>query len=135
MKIAKVLFLVMTAGIVFSCNAQNSKDEKQTQVKESDQVEVYYFHMTRRCATCQAVEDISKQAVQAMEKDNVKFAGYNIEKPEGKKMAEKLNVHGQALLIVSGTNQMNITREGFMFARTKPEKLKELIQQKINSFL
>ena len=135
MQTLKVLFFFMIAGIVSSCNAQGSQDDKQTQVKEVDRVEVYYFHMTRRCVTCKAVENISKQAVQTMDKTNVRFTGYNIEKPEGKKMAKKLNVSGQALLIVGGNQKINITREGFMFARTKPEKLKEVVQQKINALL
>ena len=133
MKITKVLFLVMAAGIVFSCNAQSSQNDKQTEVKESDQVQVYYFHMTRRCATCKAVGDVSKQAVQEMNSDKVSFAAYNIEKPEGEQKAEKLNVSGQTLLIANGNEKINITREGFMNARTKPEKLKKIVQQKVKS--
>ena len=135
MKITQVLFFVMLAGIGLSCNAQSNQDSKQSensQVK-AENVQVYYFHMTRRCATCKAVEDVSKQAVKEMDGKNVSFAAYNIEKPGGEKKAKKLGVHGQALFIVSGDKKMNITREGFMFARSKPEKLKEIVQQKINS--
>ena len=133
MKITKLLFLLMAAGIVFSCNAQTSQDEQQTEVNESEQVTVYYFHMTRRCATCKAVEDVSKQAVQEMNSEKVSFTGYNIEKPEGERMAKKLNVSGQTLLIAGGNEKINITREGFINARTKPEKLKEILQQKVKS--
>lgn len=133
MRIEQVLFFVMAAGIVFSCNAQSSQNEKQTEVKESDKVTVYYFHMTRRCATCKAVENVSRKAVQEMDNSNVRFTGYNVEKSEGEKIAKKMNVSGQALLIVGGDQKINITREGFMFARTKPDKLKEVVQQRINS--
>ncbi len=135
MKITQVLFFVMLAGIGLSCNAQSSQENKQSddsQVK-AENVQVYYFHMTRRCATCKAVENVSKQAVKEMDGNNVSFAAYNVEKPEGEEQAKKLGVHGQGLLIVSGDKKINLTREGFMFARTKPEKLKELVQQKINS--
>ena len=135
MKVAKVLFFFLAAGIVFSCNAQSSGDDDQTQVKQADQVQVYYFHMSRRCATCKAVEDVSKQAVQEMNSEKVSYAAYNLEKPEGKKMAEKLNVTGQTLLITGGDKKINITREGFMHARTKPEKLKEIVQEKVKSLL
>ncbi|MBS3807505.1 MAG: hypothetical protein KGY60_08390 [Bacteroidales bacterium] len=135
MKITQVLFFVVLAGIALSCNAQGSQEDKQSdnsQVK-AEKVQVYYFHTTRRCATCKAVEDVSKQAVKEMDRNNVSFAAYNIEKPEGEKQAKKVGVHGQALLIVGGDKKMNITREGFMYARSKPEKLKEIVQQKINS--
>ena len=135
MKIAKVLFFFLAAGIVYSCNAQSSRDDEQTQVKQTDQVQVYYFHMSRRCATCKAVEDVSKQAVLDMNSDKVSYAAYNLEEPEGKKMAKKLNVSGQTLLVAGGDKKINITREGFMHARTKPEKLKEIVREKVKSLL
>lgn len=133
MKILQVLFFVIAAGIVFSCNAQSSQDDEQTQVKESDQVEVYYFHTSRRCATCKAVEDVAKEAVQDLNSDKVSFSEYNIEKSEGEEKAKELNVSGQALLIAGGDKKINITREGFTNARTKPEKLKEIVHQKVKS--
>ena len=135
MKVAKVLFFFLAAGIVFSCNAPNSRDDDQTQVKQTDQVQVYYFHMSRRCATCKAVEDVSRKAVLDMNSDKVSYAAYNLEEAEGKKMAEKLNVSGQTLLVAGNDKKINITREGFMHARTKPEKLKEIVREKVKSLL
>jgi len=135
MKVAKVLFFFLAAGIVFSCNAPSSRDDDQTQVKQTDQVQVYYFHMSRRCATCKAVEDVSRKAVLDMNSDKVSYAAYNLEEAEGKKMAEKLNVSGQTLLVAGNDKKINITREGFMHARTKPEKLKEIVREKVKSLL
>jgi len=136
MKIIHVLFFALTVTFTFSCNAQGSQDDQQTQIKESDsdKATVYYFHMTRRCATCEAVENVAKQAVQEMENDKVRFAAYNVEKSEGEKIAKKLGISGQTLLITNGEKQFNITREGFLNARTKPEKLKEIVEQKVTSF-
>ncbi len=127
MKITQVFFFIMLAGIGLSCNAQTNQENEQTNENqvEADQVNVYYFHMTRRCYTCKAVEEVSKQAVEEMDKNKVSFTDYNIEKPEGEKMAEKLNVAGQTLLIVGGDKKINITREGFMNVR-QPEKLKDI---------
>lgn len=135
MKITQVLFFVLLSGLALSCNARGSQDNNRSDDNQvrAENVQVYYFHMSRRCMTCNAVEAVSKQAVREMDRKNVSFAAYNIEKPEGNTMAKKLNVHGQGLLIVNGDKQINITREGFMFARSKPEKLKSLVQQKINS--
>ena len=135
MKMAKALFFFLAAGIVFSCNAQGSRDDDHTQVKQTDQVLVYYFHMSRRCATCKAVENVSKQAVQEMSSDKVSFEAYNLEEPEGEKKAKQLNVSGQTLLVAGGDKKINITREGFLHARTKPEKLKEIVQEKVKSML
>lgn len=135
MKIAKVVFFVLAAGIVFSCNAQGNQENDQTQVKQADQVRVYYFHMSRRCATCKSVEEVSKQAVQEMNSNKVSFKAYNLEKPEGEKKAKEMNVSGQTLLVAGGDKQINLTREGFMNARTNPEQLKEMVQEKVKSLL
>lgn len=133
MKIIQVFFIVIATSMLFSCNAQSSKAEEDTNVKASDEVQVYYFHTSRRCVTCKTVERVSKQAVQEMKSDEVVFAAHNLEKTEGEQIAEKLGVSGQALLVTDGDKKINITREGFMNARSNPEKLKQIVKQKVNS--
>lgn len=133
MRILQVLFFVMIASFTFSCSAQSNNDEKGTEVKASGEVQVYYFHTSRRCATCKAVERVSQEAVQEMNNDEVTFAAYNIEESKGEQIAENLGVSGQALLVTNGNKKINITQEGFMNARSKPEKLKEIVQQKVKS--
>ena len=43
-----------------SCSAQTEKQTEITEVKNGDVVEVIYFHANRRCATCKAIEEVSK---------------------------------------------------------------------------
>ena len=43
----------------------------------------------------------------------------------GKKMAEALKVSGQTLLLVKGEHRVNLTNDGFMNARTNPEKFQK----------
>lgn len=133
MRFLQVLFIVMAASIVIPCNAQSNEGDKETHVKAADEVQVYYFHTSRRCATCKAVERVSEQAVQDMNSDEVSFAAYNIEETKGGQIAEKLDISGQTLLVTNGDKKFNLTRKGFMNARSKPEKLKEIVQQKVNS--
>ena len=134
MKITKLVAFLMLIGAGLSCSANaNKEDNKNEEIRQAETVEVYYFHNTRRCATCKAVESVSKEAVEAMENEKVSFTEFNLEKPEGEKKAKELGVSGQTLLIVGGDRKINITQEGFMYARTKPETLKELVQQKVNS--
>ncbi|MGM0505502.1 MAG: nitrophenyl compound nitroreductase subunit ArsF family protein, partial [Bacteroidota bacterium] len=94
---------------------------------------VFYFHYTRRCATCNAVEDVAKEAIEEFYGDDVLFVSYNLDEADGKEKAEETGISGQTLIIVSGENKMNITNEGFMNARTNPEKLKQIIKEKIDS--
>lgn len=103
-----------------SCVAQETKkaEPKTTSVAK---VEVYYFHFTRRCNTCQSVEENAKLAVEQLYADKVKtgeytFKGLNLDDESTKAIAEKLGVGGQSLLVVCGNNKVDITDKGFMNA-------------------
>ncbi|MFC2137435.1 nitrophenyl compound nitroreductase subunit ArsF family protein [Bacteroidota bacterium] len=124
-KLTYLFIAVLTICSQLICTAQN----------DSKKVEVYYFHFTRRCATCNAVESVSKEAVADLYGPEVCFADYNLEEPEGELKGKELQVSGQALLIVSGNTKIDITNEGFMNARSNPEKLKQVIKEKIDPLL
>lgn len=136
MKVVKLLFVTVVAlSMNISCSAQTEKNEKLTTVPAIHNVEVYYFHYTRRCATCNAVENVSKEAIAELYGDKVSFTGYNLDEETGKIKGKELEISGQALLIVSGNTKINITNEGFMNARSNPEKLKAIIKEKIDPLL
>ena len=126
MKAIKLMFLLLVAVSVSACYAQTSQDQKSTGV-DTDELQVYYFHFTKRCATCNAVENEAKVALELfysdqMEEGNIAFTSLNLEEEDGKKMANQLRVTGQTLLLVKGEERVNLTGEGFMNARTKPDK-------------
>ncbi|PLX07304.1 MAG: hypothetical protein C0594_06410 [Marinilabiliales bacterium] len=116
-----------------SCDAQQNKKVENS---VSDKVEVYYFHYTRRCATCNAVEDETKKALEKYYADELKsgkvtFTSVNLDEAEGEKIGEKIGVSGQALIIVKGSDKTDLTNEGFMFARSTPTKLYSLVKEAI----
>jgi predicted membrane-bound dolichyl-phosphate-mannose-protein mannosyltransferase len=119
-------------SINFSCTAQPDKNKKEETTVKGENIEVFYFHYTRRCATCNAVEDVAKEAIEEYYGDDVFFVSYNLDEDEGKQKAEEIGVSGQTLIIVSGENKINITNEAFMNARSNPDKLKEIIKEKID---
>lgn len=148
MKTINFLALVAVAIITISSCSNNQKnaeafDKYQRDMgaqvdgvfenMQSADVAIIYFHSTRRCATCQAVEQVTKQTVDANFKDKVNFKSVNIEAEENKALVEKYKVTGQTLLIIKGAKTINLTNDAFMNARTKPEefetKLKETIEQ------
>ena len=136
MKTIKIISIVVffITAMNISCSGNASKNENAT-VKKADDVKVYYFHNARRCATCKAVEAESKKAVEELYGDKVPFAAYNLEEDEGEQKAEELGVSGQTLLIVSGNTKINITNAAFMNARNNPEKLKQIIKNKIDPLI
>lgn len=130
MKALKPSFMIMFIAVsLFACNAQTSED-----------IQVYYFHNTARCATCNAVENETKIALEMFYADKMKtgamdFTSLNLQEDEGKEMAQTLHVSGQTLLIVKGETQVNLTNEGFMNARTNPTKFHEIIKAQIDKLL
>jgi hypothetical protein len=139
MKAIKLMFLLLVAVSVSACYAQTSQDQKSTGV-DTDELQVYYFHFTKRCATCNAVENEAKVAIEMFYADQVKegniaFTSLNLEEEDGKKMAEQLKVSGQTLLLVKGDQMVNLTNEGFMNARTKPDKFHGILKSNIDKLL
>jgi hypothetical protein len=131
------LFIVTVMALTFStsCSGQSEKKENTPAVSKAGNIEVVYFHNARRCATCNAVEDVSIQALTEKHGEKIPFTSYNLEEAEGKSRAQELGVGGQTLLIIKGDTKINITNEGFMYARSNPDKLKQVITEKIDSLL
>ena len=140
MKILKPSFIFVLAALsIFACNAQ-SPDKQKTINKSSGDLQVYYFHFTKRCATCNAVENETRAALEMFYSDQlnegkIDFTSLNLEDEKGKEIAQTLKVTGQALLLVKGDKQVNLTNEGFMNARTKPDKFHEVLKTQIEKLL
>jgi hypothetical protein len=128
-----VLFMVLGGT---SCNAQNTK-KQDVKAISTGKVEVIYFHFTRRCMTCNAVETEAKKAVEVMYPKLVKagtitFKSINLDDASSKTAAEKWGAEGQALLIMGSGKRIDLTREGFMYAVNNPEKLKAELKKAID---
>ena len=59
----------------------------------------------------------------------------NLEESANKPLADRLGDSGQTLLIVKGDKKVNLTNEGFLYAVGKPEKFKEIINEKVDGLL
>lgn len=139
MKAFKLTFMMLVAVSLAACNAPSSNDPKSI-AAETEDLTVYYFHFTKRCATCNAVETETKVALEMFYADQVKegkiaFTSLNLEEADGKEMAKQFAVSGQTLLIVKGEQLVNLTNEGFMNARTKPDKFHEVLRTHIDKLL
>ena len=139
MKALKISLLMVMAVSLSACNAQSSTDKKSISA-DADDLTVYYFHFTNRCATCNAVENETRVALEMFFGDQVKdgkiaFTSLNLEEEDGKEMAKQLKVSGQTLILVKGEEMVNLTNEGFMNARTKPDSFREILKSNIDNLL
>lgn len=125
------LMIVLTSS--FLSNAQTPK--KEVPSSTSNKIEAYYFHNAARCVTCKTVESEAKADLENLYGTQVTFKALNLEDDATKPIADKLKVTGQTLLLVKGDQKINITNEGFMYARTNPAKFKKIIKEKVDKLL
>ncbi|MDD2382137.1 MAG: nitrophenyl compound nitroreductase subunit ArsF family protein [Mariniphaga sp.] len=135
MKNLKVLFLgfILLAGSSFfaATNAKNrsNQDEKKTEVN------VYYFHTNIRCVTCRAVESETKKNVEELFGNKVRFTAVNLDDEASEPKGKELGVKGTGLLVIKGDKKIELTAQGFMYARTNPEKFRQIMKEKIQPLL
>lgn len=138
MKNLSLLFVLFSVVLTTSCNAQGNSKNKTALT--SGNIEVYYFHFTARCVTCKTVEAEAQKNIETLYAEQLKsgkisFQSINLDDDSSKAIAEKLGISGQTLLIVCGDQKINITNDGFMNARSNPDKFKQIMKEKIDKLL
>jgi len=133
-----VFACLLFIGSVCSVQAQNNQPANETQKISTDKIEVYYFHNTRRCATCQAIESVTKSSLEELypeqfKKGEVIFVSLNIEDDANEGLVKDLKISGQTLLVVKDGKKKDLTNDAFMYARSNPDKLKDKIQKAIGT--
>jgi hypothetical protein len=134
------MLVLLTASLIsFTVNCQSKKATKSI-VTKAHKIEIYYFHYTRRCITCQAVETETQAAVLTLypaqsKKGEVTFKSVNLDDKSSDILAKKCKVEGQALLIIEGSKRIDLTEQGFMYAKNNPEKLRAELKKTIDKLL
>ncbi len=103
--------------------------------KANSQVQVYYFHATRRCATCQAVESVTEKTIKENYGEKVSFESINNEEEKDNPLIEKYEISGQTLLVIKGDQKVDLTNEAFLNARTSPAKFEKKLKAAIDKLL
>jgi hypothetical protein len=64
-KYISMTILAVIISSFFSANSQTAAKSTKA-ISKPAKVEVYYFHYTRRCVTCQAVESETQKSILAL---------------------------------------------------------------------
>ncbi len=114
--------------------------ELPAQKAENDNnIEVYYFHYTHRCATCQAVEAVTEKSLkelypEKMKNGEITFLSVNIEVESNQSLVDRFKVGGQTLIFTKNDKiEKDLTNKAFMYARDQPEKLKAAIKKTVEA--
>lgn len=142
-KIVSVLTLVFMAGIYTvsaqCCNSSavaSNCTVADCSAKQTDtDVKAYYFHATRRCVTCEAVEKVTKETISENYKGKVSFESINREEDKDNALVKKYKISGQTLLLLKGDKKVDMTSAAFMYARNNPEKFEMKLKSAIDEML
>lgn len=134
-----IILLVMLS---LSCSSQSSRQTVVNQAApgNSDKIEAYYFHFTARCVTCRTIEADTKKNLETLYPEQVRtglltFQSLNLDEEPSRVIAKQLGVTGQTLLLVKGSQKINLTSEGFLYAVSNPDKFKQIINEKVEFLL
>lgn len=134
-KSISITILALIIASFFSANSQTAKTTKG--VSKVSTVEVFYFHYSRRCVTCQAVETETKKSILALyplqaKKGLITFTSINLDEKSSESIAAKCKAEGQSLLIKSSNKRVDLTDKAFMYAKSNPIKLKAELKKTID---
>ena len=132
-----LLMLLFVLNAIACNNPQSNNNSSSDDSTKIENIEVYYFHGTRRCVTCIAVGEVSSELVKSKYEDNenVKFVEINIDEPGNEELVEKFQVSGSGLYVFNGKDIENITAFAFQYARANPDKLKDKLIELIDKNL
>jgi hypothetical protein len=110
----------------------------------SKKLEVVYFHATRRCATCMAIEENTKKTLDTyfsnqLKTGMIKMTVINVDESKNKAIAEKYEASGSSLFLTTTLNgkesRNDMTDFAFSYARNNPDKFMAGLKDKINELL
>jgi thiol-disulfide isomerase/thioredoxin len=132
-----LIYLVVVFAVAISLNSCKNSTEKKNDSEANSKVIVYYFHGEQRCATCIAVQDVTKATLEENFKDNkdVSFQEIDITDSKNEELVNKYEIAWSTLLIVCGEKTTDITDDAFATAKESPELLKKQLTDEINNML
>lgn len=140
-------------SILFIAACGNNEQTSQTDQESIPQAEVanpklklqiYYFHSTNRCATCNSIETAVREVVESNFREQlasgiVNFKTINVDEAENKVLAKKYEAAGAALHFVQIENGIetdnDLTEYAFSNVRTQPDLFKSVLKEKIQSII
>lgn len=105
---------------------------------QNEKTKVYYFHTTRRCPTCLAIEEVTKNVLKeqpfsdAIENGDLEFKTFNAEETKNRKLVKELGISGSSLIVLKNGEKIDLTSKGFLYGLKQPEKLKQVLRETLN---
>lgn len=144
-KTVKFFTVLVISLMLTSCNGQD-KNKAASLNKSISKIEVFDFHSTHRCMTCNAIEANTKYTLNTyfakeLKDDIITFQVINVDEKENEKIAQKFEASGTALILNVINNgmetQINLTDFAFMNGNDQEvfsKELKAKIDRELKTF-
>ena len=132
------LALALVVGVA-SCNQGGRQAEIDVAaiIADTTNVNVLYFRIKQRCATCNAVAAVAQRTVETVYAGNEKVRYVEIENSvkANEALIEKYEVMWNVLIIVKGDAVVDITQRAFLNAVNNPQLVENIIIDEVNKRL
>ena len=134
--------LLLSAAIAFLAACGHNPKPKTETVVHADRIEVLSFHGKQRCATCLAIEKLTRELLESeyaarLADSSLVFRIVNI--AENETLADRYEVTWSSLLLNKWKDGKetanNLTEFAFTYARNNPEAFKAGLKTEIDKLL
>lgn len=121
---------------------QSVHNENEIPVVREDKVEVFVFHSTNRCISCETIglwtgETVNEYYQDKIQAGKIEFREINIDLPENRALAKKFKASGSSLFINSITDNQDHIEEDVKVWRLLGDKetFKNYLKTKLDNLL
>ena len=138
-----ILLSFTLATFLISSNGNAQTDEQSSKVT-NNMIQVLDFHSTHRCATCNAIEKRTKEALneyfkKEMDNGTVTFQTINVDKKENFEISEEFEAFGTSLylnILKDGNSEkIDLTDFAFTYARDDDDSFEKGFVKEMNKAL
>jgi phosphoketolase len=107
-------------------------------------IEIYNFHLTNRCPSCNAIENATTKTLERyfaeeVRQGRIRRSVVNVDEKANQKLAEKYQAYGAACFVTrifdGKESTTDLTGPGFKFARNREEQFIEMMKNTIEEYL
>lgn len=137
-KLTKCMLIALIMCVIFPTGKTLAQDAGN----ESAKVDVYYFHATKRCPTCNAIENetvktLNGSFAEQMENGTIRLHILNLDEKENRELVEKYEIYGSSLILVPATDDepVNLTNKAFLYAKDQAFAFRKELREQLNKLL
>ena len=150
---SKYLFLLPLLLVIFSTNCvseekntvrEDTGNNDNTKIAQVDlqKINIYYFHTSYRCKSCNMIEGLTKEAVteefsQELQKGTITFTPINVETDMNKHFIEKYKLVSKSIIVskvLDNKEKEWKNLDQIWFLLRKPDKFKKYVTDEIKKY-